>query len=217
MRIAIVGPPGGGKGSIAHKLEEDYGFKHIGMGDILREEISKKTEIGLRIEKILKEGKLVDSQTTNKLLFNKVIKLRDWIIEGYPRTTEQAEFLIENLPIEAILLLNAKKEVCKERIIYRRICPKCNRIYNLKTLPPKNDNLCDVCNVKLIQRNDDTEEVFNKLDSINREYSELSDSLFKSKAPISLVLCEKSIIESLKRIARYSSDICEIVINIYVK
>ena len=160
MRIAIVGPPGGGKGSIAHKLEEDYGFKHIGMGDILREEISKKTEIGLRIEKILKEGKLVDSQTTNKLLFNKVIKLRDWIIEGYPRTTEQAEFLIENLPIEAILLLNAKKEVCKERIIYRRICPKCNRIYNLKTLPPKNDNLCDVCNVKLIQRNDDTEEVF---------------------------------------------------------
>lgn len=160
MRIAIVGPPGGGKGSIAHKLEEDYGFKHIGMGDLLREEISKKTEIGLRIEKILKEGKLVDSQTTNKLLFNKVIKLRDWIIEGYPRTTEQAEFLIENLPIEAILLLNAKKEVCKERIIYRRICPKCNRIYNLKTLPPKNDNLCDVCNVKLIQRNDDTEEVF---------------------------------------------------------
>ncbi len=62
-----------------------------------------------------------------------------------------------------------------------------------------------------------TEEVFNKLDSINREYSELSDSLFKSKAPISLVLCEKSIIESLERIARYSSDICEIVINMYVK
>ncbi|MCD6434585.1 MAG: adenylate kinase [Candidatus Diapherotrites archaeon] len=164
MKLVFLGAPGVGKGTAARYLEEKYNVKQISTGDLIREEIAKQTTLGKEIEGIVKKGNLVSDEIVAKLVEGFVKKHNSFVLDGFPRTIKQAELLEEiekntGKKIDAVLYFTAPEQTIIERLTNRRVCPKCGRIYNLKTMPPKNDELCDYDNEKLIQRPDDREEV----------------------------------------------------------
>ncbi len=168
--LVFLGPPGAGKGTYAKKLKEILGIPHISTGDIFREAVASGTELGERVKNILDRGELVPDDIVNEVVRERLSRPdceRGFILDGYPRTVDQAKALDEMLEemgkdLTWSIFFDVPEEVIVQRITNRRICPKCGRIYNLLTSPPKEDNLCDVCKVPLIQREDDKEEVVRK-------------------------------------------------------
>jgi len=166
-RIIIMGPPGAGKGSVSERLADKFGLVHLSSGDILRAERASGSELGEKLKKYMDTGELVPDEIVTEIMI-KAISLQDsskgLLLDGFPRTVQQAQRLGEALdrialPIQAVLLLDAPEEVLIRRITGRRICPKCGRVYHVDTMPPVNDSICDLCGTKLIQRDDDTEQV----------------------------------------------------------
>ncbi|RAO99334.1 adenylate kinase [Petrotoga sp. 9PW.55.5.1] len=164
MKLLFFGPPGAGKGTQAKMVAEEFDVEHISTGDILREAVSKGTELGKKAKAIMDRGDLVPDEIMNGLVKEKLIELDSFILDGYPRTLEQALFLDRTLKelnkeIDAAVLIDVSEEEVVKRISNRRVCPKCGKVYNLITLKPKEDEKCDVCGTKIVQRDDDKEEV----------------------------------------------------------
>ena len=168
--LVFLGPPGAGKGTYARKLKEILGIPHISTGDIFREAVAAGTELGRKVKHILESGELVPDEIVNEVVRERLSEPdceKGFILDGYPRTVAQAEALDEMLremgrSLMWAILFDVPEDVVVQRITNRRVCPKCGRIYNLITNPPKEDNLCDECKVPLIQREDDKEEVVRK-------------------------------------------------------
>ncbi len=167
MRIVLLGAPGAGKGTLAKDLVRFLNVPHISTGDMFREAVSSGSDLGKQVEQILKTGALVPDEIVNELVKERLSR-RDcrngFIFDGYPRTVQQALALDEMLKemdqkLDAVLYLKVDEDVVVKRLTNRRICPRCGRIYNLLSMPPEEDELCDDCKVKLIQRDDDREEV----------------------------------------------------------
>ncbi|MGM0640196.1 MAG: adenylate kinase [Thermotogota bacterium] len=163
MKLIFFGPPGAGKGTQAQKTSEEFEIPHVSTGDILREAVKNKTELGLKVKDILERGDLVSDEIINKLVEKKVNELDSFILDGYPRTLDQAKFLDKaldeaNKKIDAIIMIDVSEEDIVERITNRRVCPKCGKVYNLLTLKPKDDMKCDIDGARLVQRDDDKEE-----------------------------------------------------------
>ncbi|PLV60210.1 adenylate kinase [Thermotoga sp. KOL6] len=165
--LVFLGPPGAGKGTYAKRIQEITGIPHISTGDIFREIVKKENdELGKKIKEIMERGELVPDELVNEVVKRRLSEKdceKGFILDGYPRTVAQAQFLEDFLDsqekkITAAILFEVPEEVVVQRLTSRRICPKCGRIYNLLSLPPKEDELCDDCKVKLIQRDDDKEE-----------------------------------------------------------
>ena len=150
MRIIIVGPPGSGKTTIGSILSEKLKIPFISTGNLLR-----KNE---EIRKVIESGKLVDSETVCKVVYEEIKNLKDFILEGFPRKVEESKFLIEKIGFDYIFYIFEEENELIERLKNRYFCPKCLRIYNLKSNKPKNDLICDFCNVKLEKRKEDEEE-----------------------------------------------------------
>jgi adenylate kinase len=164
LKLLFFGPPGAGKGTQAKMVAEEFNVEHISTGDILREAVSKGTELGKKAKAIMDRGDLVPDEIMNGLVKEKLIELDSFILDGYPRTLEQAQFLDRTLKelkkeIDAAILIDVSEEEVVRRISNRRVCPKCGKVYNLITLKPKEDEKCDVCGTKIVQRDDDKEEV----------------------------------------------------------
>jgi adenylate kinase len=162
MRIVILGPPGSGKGTYSSRLSARLGIPHISTGDIFREEIKSGSELGRRISEYVSNGRLVPDDTVNKVMEKRLSKEdcgRGFILDGYPRTIQQAEFLDRLSKIDVVINLNVPDEVIVRRLSSRLICKKCGAIYNKITLPPKVDGVCDKCGGELYQREDDKPEV----------------------------------------------------------
>lgn len=171
MKLIIFGPPGAGKGTYSIRLKEKFGLEKVSTGDIFREEIKKSSELGKKVESLLKEGKLVSDDIVIEVIKKKLKNLNNFILDGFPRTIEQAKALDKITKIDAIIKINASKEILIEKISARRICsnPKCDGNYNiagikktingisyiLPPLLPRNDMKCDKCGSPLIQRDDD--------------------------------------------------------------
>ncbi|ANQ53900.1 adenylate kinase [Thermosipho sp. 1063] len=170
MNIVFLGPPGAGKGTYAKKLANILNIPHISTGDIFREEIASKSDLGKKVEEILKRGELVPDDLTNTIVKERLSKYdckKGFILDGFPRTVAQAKALDEILKklgreLGYAIYFEASEEVVVERISNRRICKNCGKIYNLITLPPKVNGKCDVCGGELYQREDDREEVVRK-------------------------------------------------------
>lgn len=169
MIIIVLGAPGSGKGTQCKWISKEFNVEHISMGDIFRENIKSKTEIGISAEKYINEGKLVPDDIavfTLEQTLNNVKELSKGIVlDGYPRTILQAQKLDEYLnnrclKVDKVINLTIPDEEIVSRVINRRICSnvKCGEIYNIKNSPPKVDGICDKCGDTLIKRNDDTEE-----------------------------------------------------------
>lgn len=164
MKLLFFGPPGAGKGTQAKKVSEIFKIEHISTGDILREAVNKGSELGKKVKTIIDKGELVPDEIMNELVKEKIKDLDSFILDGYPRTIEQAKSLDRTLKelnkqIDAVVLIDVPEEEIVNRISSRRVCPNCGKVYNLITLKPKNDELCDNCGTNIIQRNDDREEI----------------------------------------------------------
>lgn len=169
MVIIVLGAPGSGKGTQCNWMSKEFNLQHIAMGDIFRENIKNKTEIGIEVEQYINEGKLVPDYiaiaTLEKTLDN-IDNLQNGIVlDGYPRTLIQAQSLDEyltrkHLKVDKVINLTIPDEEIVARVVNRRICSnlQCGEIYNLKNNPPKIENICDKCGAQLTKRKDDTEE-----------------------------------------------------------
>jgi len=181
MQLIIFGPPGVGKGTLSDMLAEKYKIPHISTGDIFRAEVnSGNSELKQYVEK----GLLVPDMVVNKVV-EKGLKQENckngFILDGYPRTTEQAEFLENamwkiNKKIDFIINLVASEETIVERLTQRRQCSKCGTLFNLVTMKPKKKDVCDKCGFALIQRKDDEPETVRKRIQV---YSEQTSPLIE--------------------------------------
>lgn len=162
-QIVLLGAPGSGKGTQAKVIVDEMGYKHLSTGDLLRAEVAKKSDLGLRISSIINAGQLVDDATVLELLkVNCDLASGKYIFDGFPRNFEQAKALDHEIlgKTETLALyFELDLGVIKDRIVNRRSCRDCGTIYNLKGNPPKKDGICDACGGEIYQRKDDNAEV----------------------------------------------------------
>ncbi|MGX9358105.1 adenylate kinase [Mycoplasma sp. 773] len=202
--LIFIGAPGAGKGSLSKLLVEKFGYFQLSTGDMFRQEIKNKTELGLKIKNILESGKYVDDNITNQLVENKLTSLVNekipFILDGFPRTIDQAEFLDtlekKGIYIDQVILLNITDEQIIERLSKRRICPSCKTIYHLESFPPANDKFCKHCKTEVVKRADDEEEVVLKRLAIYNDQTKCLIDFYKKKNIVS----EVNSYQSLKKV-----------------
>lgn len=166
MRLVLLGPPGVGKGTQASNIVEKYNIPHISTGDILRENIKNNTDLGKTAKDYMDKGLLVPDELVVSIMKNRLVEddCKDgFLLDGFPRTVEQAKALdaeLASLDIELdkVINLEADEEVLVERITGRRICKECGTTYHVRNNPPKEAGICDLDGEELFQREDDTVE-----------------------------------------------------------
>jgi adenylate kinase len=168
VNIILFGPPGAGKGTLAEIIKKFSKIAHISTGDLLRENVKNGSPIGLEAKKYMDAGKLVPDSVVIDMVKVRLakddVKKNGFMLDGFPRTLDQAKALDKVTKIDAVTVLDVDKKTLKERILGRYNCPKCNRIYSIfnDKLKPKVEGQCDVCKVALTHRADDNEETFEK-------------------------------------------------------
>jgi len=163
MRIVLLGAPGSGKGTQSQLLVKALGIPQISTGDLLRDAVSKSTELGLRAKAAMDAGSLVDDDTVLCMIRERLglpDAAKGFILDGFPRNIAQAEALQKMLgdmgtPLESVVLLNLDLGILFKRLTGRRICQDCGRVFNVYSSPPDGAH-------RLIQRPDDKEEVIGK-------------------------------------------------------
>ena len=177
MHILLMGPPGAGKGTQAAELKERFHIPHISTGDMFRAAIKDGTELGKRAKAFMDEGKLVPDEVTIGIVAERLAKddcKKGFLLDGFPRTVEQADALTGildklGLKLKAVLNISVPKEDLIERAVGRRICKKCGATYHTKFNPPKQEGICDACGGELYQRADDTAETMTNRLSVYEE------------------------------------------------
>jgi adenylate kinase len=158
MKLVLLGPPGAGKGTQAVRLADHFGVPRISTGDILRRQVADKTELGKKAATYVRSGRLVPDalviEMVRKRLQEKDAK-KGFILDGFPRTREQAQALDKMAKLDRALLLFLDPEDLIKRSTGRRVCKDCESVYHLLMNPPKRPDLCDRCGGKLIVREDD--------------------------------------------------------------
>ncbi len=167
MNLLLIGPPGSGKGTQAKRLIAEKKFKHLSTGDIFRENLKKKTELGLKVQKYIDQGALVPDEITVKMVelaLKEVSKETSVIFDGFPRNTSQGKALDKTLKernqkLDLILYLEVADSEIIGRLSGRLWAPKSGCIYHIKTNPPKVAGRCDKTGESLVVRKDDKKEV----------------------------------------------------------
>jgi len=192
MKIVMLGPPGAGKGTYASRLTVKLGVPHISTGDMVRDEIKKQTELGRRIKEYSDRGALVPDEIIIKLLAERLKKPDcdgGFILDGFPRTIRQAEALEKIAKIDLVINLNVPDEIIITRLSNRLICRECGAIYNLLTLKPKRDRICDKCGGPLYQREDDRPEVIKERLDVYRRQTEPLIEYYERRGLLRNVSC----------------------------
>ena len=166
MKLVLLGPPGAGKGTQAARLEDYYDIPHISTGDIFRKAIKEETELGQRAKEYLDEGKLVPDEVTNGIVKERLAEsdCKDgFILDGFPRTINQAEALSQilndlNYKLDAAVNIEVSDDEVIKRLSGRRVCSDCGATYHVDVNPPQEEGSCDKCGGELYQRDDDTPE-----------------------------------------------------------
>ena len=162
MRLVIFGPPGSGKGTYASRLQKKLGVNVVAMGDIFREIMKEDSPLGRRVKGFVERGLLVPDDIVVEVLGQRLVKSSSrngFILDGFPRTIEQAKALEKITKIDGVVLLTVPEWIIVERLSTRRICRNCGEVYNIRYLKPKVEGICDKCGGPLYQRPDDTEKV----------------------------------------------------------
>ena len=169
--MLLMGAPGVGKGTQAKGIMAAWGIPQISTGDLLRDHWDRGTPLGVAATQLMDAGKLVPDDLVNQMVAERLQRpdtVRGYILDGYPRPLAQAEWLDgrlaaspSGLPLIAVSIQVSYTQLLR-RITGRRICPTCQRIYNVYLQPPKLDTVCDVEGTPLVQRADDVEAVFHE-------------------------------------------------------
>ena len=170
MKILLLGPPGGGKGTQAKFLINKYGIPQISTGDMLREHLKKETNLGLEAKKFMNAGELVPDDIIINMMSERLAKndcIDGYILDGFPRTLSQAEglnFLLNNLNqnLDFVIVINVEDQIIVDRMGGRRVHPGSGRTYHIAFNPPKIENKDDITGEDLILRPDDQEKTVKK-------------------------------------------------------
>jgi adenylate kinase len=195
VKAVIFGAPGSGKGTYASRLQSRFDVDVIAMGDIFREMLKEDSELGRKVKGYVEKGLLVPDDVVNDVLRQRLAKVpagKGFILDGYPRTVEQAETLENIAKIDVVILLMVPDWIIVERLSSRRICRNCGTVYNIRFLKPKVEGVCDKCGGPLYQRPDDTPEVIKKRIQVYEEQTQPILRRFKEKkVPFVLAHCDK--------------------------
>ena len=204
-KIVVLGPAASGKGTQVEFLTEKLNLPNISTGQLLRDEIEKKTQTGKEAEEYMRKGELVPNAFVNELVkqrLNQSDTQNGFIFDGFPRIRIQAKYLNTLTDITNVIHIKVSDAEVKNRLSGRRTCPKCGNVYHLKFNPPKNNELCDDCKTKLEIRDDDTEAGINKrLEIYHKETEEVVD-YYKEKNILIEINGEQSIQDVRKEIFR---------------
>jgi len=178
LKIVFIGRPGSGKGTQVDLIYKDLGLILIpSPGDIYRDPEFRKTKLGQKVSPIIDRGEFAPNEITNQLMKEKISKLtgnntKGFISEGYPRTLGQAEFADREIGVDLLINLEVPEDEIVQRLSGRCVCPKCKMIYHLTNQPPKQDNICDLCQTPLVQREDDKPEAIKNRMEVYRRTAE---------------------------------------------
>ncbi len=184
MKIILLGAPGAGKGTQAKVISEKLEIPHISTGDIFRANIKGNTPLGIKVKEYLDNGELVPDELTVEIVKDRLGNddcAKGYILDGFPRTIPQAEYLDKvlnemNTSIDLALLIDVKDEDIITRMSGRRVCTNCGATYNIVFNPTKVEGICDTCNSAIIQRADDSAEtVLNRLETYHKQTQPLID------------------------------------------
>jgi adenylate kinase len=162
VRIVMLGPPGAGKGTQARRICERFEIELIGTGDIFRENVHRGTELGALAKTFMDAGELVPDDVVVGMVAAALDSLDGFILDGFPRTTGQAETLEVELdamgrPLSTALAFAVSDELAVKRLAGRRTCSECGRVFNIEFDLPRVEGVCDRCGGELIHREDDEE------------------------------------------------------------
>ncbi len=186
MKIILLGAPGAGKGTVAKQLTDFDGSVQISTGDILRNAVKAKTDLGKEAQGYMERGELVPDKLIMDIMEARLKEpdcAKGFILDGFPRTIPQAEDLKKllqklNIKLDLVVNLDVPKDVILDRLTTRRTCsnPDCQEIYNVKSKPPKADGTCFKCGSPAVQRADETEDAITKrLETYNEKTAPLID------------------------------------------
>lgn len=183
----FLGPPGAGKGSLAVKVAEEYKIPHISTGDIFRANIKNQTPLGVKVKAIIDSGSLVSDDLTCELVKDRLSQpdcKNGYILDGFPRTIPQAEMFTKICDDVKVVNFEIKDEIVIRRLSTRRVCKACGANFNVLTLPPKVEGVCDKCGGELYQRDDDKQEsILHRMD-VYREQTEPLIKFYRDKGAI---------------------------------
>jgi len=160
-RIVFLGPPGAGKGTQAAELAREFGVPHLSTGDLLRAAVAARTPLGLEADGHMRAGRLVPDELVLQILHERLAApdaRAGFLLDGFPRNLAQAEALGKFAEIDRVVSFDVTPEVLVRRLSERRVCPKCQSVYNLSSKPPRVPDRCDRDGTPLVQRPDDRAE-----------------------------------------------------------
>lgn len=200
MKITIMGPPGGGKGTQAEILSEKLSIPHISTGAIIRSAIREKTELGKAAEDYIANGQLVPDKLVIDMV-SKRLSEKDcengYILDGFPRTLPQADAMDEiGIELDYALNLLVSDEVIVDRLSGRRECKACAAPYHVKFNPPEKEGVCDKCGGVLITRADDVPDIIRQRLSVYHSETEPLVDFYNKKAVLVNVTGRDSIEET---------------------
>ena len=214
MNYIFLGMPGAGKGTQAKIMSKKHQIPHISTGDLLRNAVSGKTELGIKAKKYMDEGILVPDELVVSLVEERLEKpdcAKGFILDGFPRNIEQAKVLEKMLDkiekkLDTVFFFSLTEEEVIKRLTARRICSKCGAVYNMNSNPPKIDSICDICGGKLIIRDDDKEDVIRKRLATYKTDTEPLINYYKAKELLYIVDASLSYNNVTSEIEKYIKE-----------
>ncbi len=208
MRIILLGEPGAGKGTYSAELVKKYKIPQISTGDMLRAAVKAGTPLGKQAQEFMKKGELVPDSLVIELIRERIKEgdaSKGFILDGFPRTLPQAQSLEKmlqsmNIRLSGVLKIEVAKAILLKRLTGRRVCKGCGATYNIDTMKPQKDGVCDKCGKELIQRPDDKPETIeNRLTVYQKDTAPLIE-FYENKGLLKRVQCEGEYDEVMARI-----------------
>jgi adenylate kinase len=184
LNLVLLGPPGAGKGTQAERLVSDFDLPYYATGDILRQAVKDETELGKEAKSYMDKGQLVPDELIGKVIMERIDSPEaedGFLLDGFPRTIGQATTLDEALDsrgrnLTAVLMIDVPDEEVMRRLTGRRVCVKNGHLYHVDFDPPKHEGVCDQDGSRLVQRDDDKEDVISeRLKVYHRETAPVAD------------------------------------------
>ncbi|MDW8032444.1 MAG: adenylate kinase [Aquificaceae bacterium] len=213
MIVVFLGPPGSGKGTQAKGLSRQLGLVHISTGDLLREAVRKGTELGKRAREYMERGELVPDSLMIALIEEVMPQEGGFILDGFPRTVMQALALEEMLKkhgkeLDKVVLFELPEGVVVDRLSGRLTCQGCGAVYHVKYNPPKEEGICDLCGSKLVQREDDKEEVVRRRYKVYKEQTQPLVEFYRGRNILTSLDAGQSLEEVSRRLLEVLKNGC---------